>query len=38
MSYKIGIIGFGNVGVSYAYSLINQGIDVYELDVIDLDK
>lgn len=38
MSYKIGIIGCGNVGVSYAYSLINQGLDIYEIVLIDVNK
>ena len=36
MSYKIGIIGCGNVGISYAYSLINQALDVYEIVLIDI--
>lgn len=38
MSYKIGIIGAGNVGVSYAYSLINQGLDIRDIVLIDIDK
>lgn len=38
MSYKIGIIGCGNVGISYAYSLINQALDVYEIVLIDINK
>lgn len=38
MSYKIGIIGCGNVGISYAYSLINQGLDISEIVLIDLDE
>lgn len=38
MSYKIGIIGLGNVGISYAYSLINQGLDIGELILIDIDE
>lgn len=37
MSYKIGIIGTGNVGVSYAYSLINQNLDVYEIVLVDIN-
>ena len=38
MSYKIGIIGCGNVGMSYAYSLVNQVIDVNEIVLIDINK
>ena len=38
MSYKIGIIGCGNVGIAYAYSLVNQGMDIRELVLIDLDE
>lgn len=38
MSYKIGIIGLGNVGISYAYSLVNQGLDIRELILIDIDE
>jgi len=38
MSYKIGIIGLGNVGISYAYSLINQGLDIGELILIGIDE
>ncbi len=38
MSYKIGIIGVGNVGESYAFSLINQGIDIYEIVFIDVSE
>ena len=38
MSYKIGIIGVGNVGTSYAYSLINQGLDIRDIVLVDIDK
>lgn len=38
MSYKIGIIGAGNVGVTYAYSLINQGLDIRDIVLVDIDK
>lgn len=38
MSYKIGIIGCGNVGISYAFSLANQGLDINELVLIDLEE
>ena len=38
MSYKIGIIGCGNVGISYAYSLINQALDINEIVLIDINK
>ncbi len=38
MSYKIGIIGCGNVGMCYAYSLVNQVIDVNEIVLIDINK
>lgn len=38
MSYKIGIIGCGNVGVSYAYSLINQALDIYEIVLVDSNE
>ena len=38
MSYRIGIIGSGNVGVSYAFSIINQGLDINEIILIDIDK
>lgn len=38
MSYKIGIIGCGNVGISYAFSLASQGLDINELVLIDLDE
>lgn len=38
MGYKIGIIGCGNVGLSYAYSLINLSLDINEIVLIDLNK
>ena len=38
MSYKVGIIGCGNVGISYAFSLVNQGLDIYEMVLIDIDE
>ena len=38
MSYRIGIIGCGNVGISYAYSLINQALDINEIVLIDINK
>lgn len=38
MSYKVGIIGCGNVGISYAFSLANQGLDIYEMVLIDIDE
>ena len=38
MNNKIVIIGCGNVGMSYAYSLLNQNTNVNELVLIDLDK
>ena len=38
MSYKIGIVGCGNVGISYAYSLVNQGLDISEIVLIDIDE
>ena len=34
---KIVIIGCGNVGMSYAYSLLNQDVAVDELVLVDLD-
>lgn len=37
MGYKIGIIGCGNVGLSYAYSLVNLGLDINEIVLIDLN-
>ncbi len=38
MSYKIGIIGCGNVGASYAFSLINQALDIREIILIDINN
>ena len=38
MSYKIGIVGCGTVGISYAYSLVNQGLDISEIVLIDIDE
>lgn len=38
MSYKIGIVGCGNVGISYAYSLVSQSLDINEIVLIDIDK
>ena len=38
MNNKIVIIGCGNVGMSYAYALLNQTTNVNELVLIDLDK
>ena len=38
MKNKVVIIGCGNVGMSYAYSLINQKTSVNELVLIDLNK
>lgn len=38
MSQKVVIIGCGNVGMSYAYALLNQRTNVGELVLIDLDK
>ena len=35
---KIVIIGTGNVGKSYAFSLINQNIDIDELILVDIDN
>ena len=35
---KVIIIGCGNVGMSYAYALLNQRTNVTELALIDLDK
>ena len=35
---KIVLIGCGNVGMSYAYALLNQNTNVNELVLIDLDK
>ena len=38
MKNKVVIIGCGNVGMSYAYSLLNQKTSVNELVLIDLNK
>ena len=38
MKNKVVIIGCGNVGMSYAYALLNQRTNVMELALIDLDK
>ena len=35
---KVVIIGCGNVGMSYAYSLLNQKTNVQELVLIDINK
>lgn len=36
--FKIVIIGCGNVGMSYAYALLNQNVNVNELVLIDINK
>lgn len=38
MNNKVVLIGCGNVGMSYAYSLLNQSTYVNELVLIDLNK
>ena len=38
MNNKVVIIGCGNVGMSYAYALLNQRTNVNEIDLIDIDK
>lgn len=38
MNNKVVIIGCGNVGMSYAYALLNQKSNVQELVLIDLNK
>lgn len=38
MKNKVVLIGCGNVGMSYAYSLLNQSTYVNELALIDLDE
>ena len=38
MKQKVVIIGCGNVGMSYAYALLNQKTAVNELVLIDLDQ
>ena len=35
---KLVIIGCGNVGMAYAYSLLNQCLDIQELVLIDINK
>ena len=37
MNNKVVIIGAGNVGMSYAYCLLNQKTNVQELVLIDLN-
>ena len=38
MNNKVVIIGCGNVGMSYAYALLNQRTQVNELVLIDINK
>ena len=38
MNNKVVIIGCGNVGMSYAYALLNQKTNIHELVLIDLNK
>ncbi len=38
MKLKVAIVGCGNVGLSYAYALINQKTFVQELVMIDINK
>ena len=38
MNNKVVIIGCGNVGMSYAYALLNQNTYVNKLILIDLNK
>ena len=38
MNNKVVLIGCGNVGMSYAYALLNQRTNVQELVLIDLDE
>ena len=38
MKNKVVIVGCGNVGMSYAYSLLNQKTAVNELILIDINK
>jgi L-lactate dehydrogenase len=38
MNNKVVIIGCGNVGMSYAYALLNQRTYVNQLYLIDLDE
>lgn len=35
---KIVVVGSGNVGMAYAYGIINQGLNVDELILIDIDN
>ena len=35
---KLVIIGCGNVGMAYAYSVLNQCLDIKELILVDMDK
>ena len=35
---KLVIIGCGNVGMAYAYSVLNQCLDIKELILVDIDK
>ena len=38
MNNKVVIIGCGNVGMSYAYSIVNQRTYVNELALIDMNE
>ena len=38
MNNKVVIVGCGNVGMSYAYALLNQRTQVNELVLIDINK
>lgn len=38
MKNKVVLVGCGNVGMSYAYALLNQRTNVNELILIDIDK
>ena len=35
---KIVLVGCGNVGMAYAYSLLNQSVGVDELVLVDINK
>ena len=37
MKNKVVIVGCGNVGMSYAYSLLNQKTSVNELVLVDIN-
>jgi len=37
MKNKVVIIGTGNVGVSYAYSLLSSNINIHEIVLIDIN-